>query len=178
MVPHPAGYPGGSVLPVWGHPDLGNGHRRRFRRRRGGGGPDTKPMGDTLRHARRSPRCVGLHTRTGFRCVPCLHFMSLVHSMKRVLTQRFSSLSLRPTMTLSDSTVRPVELLLCYPTQLDAAYQSALLTTPLILLRVLASLLQLSPTFRTLLNLLILASVCFMAYVRGVLSKTALTMSY
>ncbi|KAI0304947.1 hypothetical protein BC826DRAFT_979095 [Russula brevipes] len=44
------------------------------------------------------------------------------------------------------------------------AYQSALLTTPLILLRVLASLLQLSPTFRTLLNLLILASVCFMAF--------------
>ncbi|KAF8481118.1 hypothetical protein DFH94DRAFT_738162 [Russula ochroleuca] len=44
------------------------------------------------------------------------------------------------------------------------AYQSALLTTPLILLRILASLLQLSSFLRTVLTLLLVSSVCFMAF--------------
>ncbi|KAI0002084.1 hypothetical protein BJV77DRAFT_938141, partial [Russula vinacea] len=43
------------------------------------------------------------------------------------------------------------------------AYQSALLTTPLILLRILASLLQLS-FLRTVLTLILVSSVCFMAF--------------
>ncbi|KAH9985386.1 hypothetical protein BJV74DRAFT_886267 [Russula compacta] len=44
------------------------------------------------------------------------------------------------------------------------AYQSALLTTPLILLRIFASLLQLSPILRTILNLILFSSICFMAF--------------
>ncbi|KAI0307745.1 hypothetical protein B0F90DRAFT_1813154 [Multifurca ochricompacta] len=44
------------------------------------------------------------------------------------------------------------------------AYQSALLTTPLFLLRILASLLQLSSILRTLLTVLLLSSISFMAF--------------
>jgi len=44
------------------------------------------------------------------------------------------------------------------------AYQSALLTTPLILLRILASLLQLSSVLRHFLNLLLISSISFMAF--------------
>ncbi|KAH9969030.1 hypothetical protein BC827DRAFT_1167124 [Russula dissimulans] len=44
------------------------------------------------------------------------------------------------------------------------AYQSALLTTPLILLRILASLSRLSPFLRTSLTLLLLSSIGFMAF--------------
>jgi len=44
------------------------------------------------------------------------------------------------------------------------AYQSALLTTPLILLRILASILQLPSILRTLLTVLLLSSIAFMSY--------------
>jgi len=44
------------------------------------------------------------------------------------------------------------------------AYQSALLTTPLILLRILASLLQVSSILRTVLTLLLFSSISFMAF--------------
>ncbi|KAI9457713.1 hypothetical protein F5148DRAFT_1221880 [Russula earlei] len=44
------------------------------------------------------------------------------------------------------------------------AYQSALLTTPLLLLRILASLLQLPTFVRTILTLLLFSSICFMAF--------------
>jgi len=44
------------------------------------------------------------------------------------------------------------------------AYQSALLTTPLILLRILASLLKLPSILRTILTLLLISSISFMAF--------------
>jgi len=44
------------------------------------------------------------------------------------------------------------------------AYQSALMTTPLLLLRILASLLQLPSFLRSLLTLLLLSSISFMAF--------------
>lgn len=54
---------------------------------------------------------------------------------------------------------------LCHSTRLHIAYQSALLTTPLILLRIFASLLQVPSILRTVLTLLLFSSICFMAYV-------------
>lgn len=53
----------------------------------------------------------------------------------------------------------------CRSAELHIAYQSALLSTPLLLLRILASLLQLPSLLRTLLTLLLVSSISFMAYV-------------
>ena len=69
MVSPSAVYPGGDVLSVWGGSDMGDCHRRRFRRRRGGGISGTKPVGDAVWHACRSPRRVGLRPRTSYWCV-------------------------------------------------------------------------------------------------------------
>lgn len=70
-------------------------------------------------------------------------------------------------MTSSDSTVRQFRCVrrIAQLRLLHVAYQSALLTTPLILLRILASILQLPSILRTLLTVLLLSSIAFMSYV-------------
>ena len=143
---------------------MGNGHRRWFRRRRRGGIPGTKPVGDTLRHACRSPRRMGLHPRTGYWCAPLLHFSVIVRQNEPILA--FGLLVMETHNDFIRFHGAAVQsCILCHSTCLHIAYQSALLTTPLILLRILASLLQVSSFLRTVLTLLLFSSISFMAYV-------------
>jgi hypothetical protein len=169
MVSHSSSYPGGNVLSIWRHSDLGNSHRRWVRRRRGGRVPDTKPMGDALRHACRSPRCVGLHPRTDFRCVSCpLPPFDNRLSVNRVPLIAFCILVMETHndfVRFHGASARLCSLCRSTESKSYIAYQSALLSTPLLLLRILASLVQLPSLLRTLLTLLLISSISFMAYV-------------
>jgi uncharacterized membrane protein len=124
-------------------------------------------------HGRRVIACESISSQRGpTSSVPFLVRtpVRLVAGGRMVLTrhskQRFSYSSRRPTTTSSDSMVR--QFIYDYIARLRlqySAYQSALLTTPLLLLRILASVLRLSPVLRTLLTVLLVISIGFMAYV-------------
>jgi hypothetical protein len=150
---------------------MGNSHRRRFRRGRGGGISGTKPMGDALRHACRSPRRVGIHPRTGYWCALLFRFLLSDRASPNIAFGLLVMETHNDFIRFHGAPVSSWSCVLCHLTWLLVAYQSALLTTPLILLRIFASLLQLFSILRTFLTLLLLSSICFMSYVPSICSR-------